>query len=94
MASRSNKVVVPNCKEALNQMKYEIAAELGLTSGAITPDRLGMTEFASDDFGSVGASSDPSSVPWSRLATRDVGQVGGSITRRLVEQAERVLNGL
>ncbi|MCQ6561887.1 alpha/beta-type small acid-soluble spore protein [Paenibacillus mendelii] len=94
MASRSNKVVVPNCKEALNQMKYEIAAELGLTSGSITADRFGMTEFASEDFGAAGVSSDPNSVPWSRLATRDVGSVGGSITRRLVEQAERVLNGL
>ncbi|TYP75706.1 alpha/beta-type small acid-soluble spore protein [Paenibacillus methanolicus] len=91
---RSNIVVVPEARAAIDQMKYEIAAELGLTAGAVTPDRLGMTEFAADDFGAVGESSDPASVPWSRLATRDVGYIGGSITRRLVEQAERVLNGL
>lgn len=30
--SRSNKVVVPDCKAALHQLKYEIAAEFGLCS--------------------------------------------------------------
>jgi hypothetical protein len=93
MARRSsNQVVVPQCKEALNQMKYEIAAEFGLTAGAITPDRLGDTEFASELGGF--SSTDANHVPWERLKTRDVGAVGGSITRRLVEHAEQVLKGL
>jgi len=94
MSRRSNKLVNEQCREALNSMKYEIAAELGLTANAITPDQFGMTEFAADDFGSYGESASSNHVPWSRLATRDVGHIGGSITRRLVEQAERVLQGL
>lgn len=95
MARRSsNQVVVPESREALRQMKYEIAAELGLTVGAITPDRLGHTEFASE-LGSVGSSSgEAGSVPWAQLATRDAGSVGGYITRKLVQQAEQQLNQL
>ncbi|MFD0714941.1 small, acid-soluble spore protein, alpha/beta type [Paenibacillus sp. GCM10027626] len=89
----SNQLVVENCKAALDQMKYEIAAELGLTSNAITPDQLGMTEFAAEDFGSYGVNGSSTQVPWGRLKTRDVGHIGGSITRRLVEQAEKILNG-
>ncbi|MBW7475009.1 alpha/beta-type small acid-soluble spore protein [Paenibacillus oenotherae] len=95
MAKRSsNKVVVPQCREALNQMKYEIAAELGLTAGGLTAERLGHTEFASE-LGAIGsAASDAGSVPWSHLATRDAGSVGGLMTRRLIQQAEQALNGL
>jgi small acid-soluble spore protein B (major beta-type SASP) len=90
--ARSNKKVVPGCSEALKQMKYEIAAELGLMAGQLTPDRLGMTEFASE-LGSTD-SLQADHVPWERLATRDAGAVGGSITRRLVQQAEQALRGL
>lgn len=92
MANRSKKVV-PESREALNQMKYEIAAELGLTNGAITQDRFGHTEFASE-LGGIESSSAPGSVQWSRIATRDAGSVGGRMTRQLVEHAEQVLKGL
>jgi len=89
--SRSNKVVVPTCKAALNQLKYEIAAEFGLTSGAYAGAGAD-TEFA----GELGASSGAGnghSVQWSAISTRQAGSVGGEITRRLIAQAESVLGG-
>lgn len=91
--SRSNKVVVPTSKAALNQLKYEIAAEFGLTSGIAAG--IGQdTEFA----GELGAASGSGSggghgVHWSALSTRQAGSVGGEITRRLIAQAEQVLGG-
>lgn len=36
----SNKLVVPGSKQALENMKYEIARELGVTLGADTTARL------------------------------------------------------
>lgn len=88
--SRSNKVVVPGCKAALNLMKYEIAAELGLMSGGYIAGS-GDTEFAGDlgAVGSVGAGH----VRWSEISTRQAGSVGGNITKRLIAQAESVLGG-
>jgi hypothetical protein len=88
--SRSNKVVVQQSKAALNQLKYEIAAEFGLTSGAYASTGAD-TEFA----GELGSSSAGSgqSVHWSSLSTRQAGSVGGEITRRLIAQAESVLGG-
>jgi hypothetical protein len=86
--NRSNLKVVPECKAALDQMKYEIAAELGLMS-ASTGDIH--SEFA----GELGGSSQSNGVVhWDTLATRDAGAVGGAITRRLIQQAEQVLKGL
>ncbi|PWW08370.1 small acid-soluble spore protein alpha/beta type [Paenibacillus cellulosilyticus] len=87
--ARSNRKVVPECRQALDQMKYEIAAELGLVqSSGFTAE--GDTEFAGE-FGTIGAAS--GSIPWRQLETRQAGAVGGAITRRLVQQAEAVLNG-
>lgn len=86
--SRSNLKVVPECKAALDQMKYEIAAELGLMS-APTGDIH--SEFA----GELGGNPPGAGVVhWDTLATRDAGAVGGMITRRLIQQAEQVLKGL
>lgn len=63
----ANKVVVPEAKQALNQMKAEIANELGLTN------------YETMDKGT--------------LTSRQNGYVGGYITKRLVEQAQRQLSG-
>ncbi|MBW7452699.1 small, acid-soluble spore protein, alpha/beta type [Paenibacillus sepulcri] len=94
MAKRSsNKVLVKESRAALEQMKYEIAAELGLTTGLLSADRLGHTEFATE-LGGIGQASSSDSVPWSQLATRDAGSVGGSMTRQLIQKAEQALNGL
>ncbi len=38
--SSYNKLVVPGAKQALEQMKYEIAKELGVTLGADTSSRM------------------------------------------------------
>jgi len=66
MASR-NKAVVPEARQALNQMKLEIASELGL--------------------------SNYESVDKGNLTARQNGYVGGYMTKRLVEMAERQMGG-
>ncbi len=65
--ARSNRIVVPEARMALNQMKTEIASELGLTN------------YESIDKGN--------------LSSRQNGYVGGYMTKRLVEQAQRTLAG-
>ncbi|CAM4476417.1 hypothetical protein FHS16_004697 [Paenibacillus endophyticus] len=89
--SRSNKVVVPTSKAALNQLKYEIAAEFGLTSGAFAGTGAD-SEFAGE-LGEQAGAGGGHSVHWSALSTRQAGSVGGEITKRLIAQAESVLNG-
>ncbi|NBI05504.1 alpha/beta-type small acid-soluble spore protein [Senegalia massiliensis] len=63
----SNKLVVPEARQALNQMKAEIASELG------------MANYESMDKGN--------------LTARDNGYVGGYMTKKLVEQAQRNMSG-
>lgn len=65
--ANNNKVVVPEARMALNQMKAEIASELGLAN------------YESMDKGN--------------LTSRQNGYVGGYITKRLVEMAERSMAG-
>ncbi|WP_352419693.1 alpha/beta-type small acid-soluble spore protein [Proteiniborus sp.] len=65
--ARSNRIVVPEARMALNQMKAEIASELGLTN------------YESIDKGN--------------LSSRQNGYVGGYMTKRLVESAQRTLAG-
>jgi len=83
MAKRN--CVVPNCKSVLNEMKYEIAAELGLMEGTAHTDFN--SEFA-DEMGSVAT---PVSIHWPSMSTRSVGFIGGNMTKRLIAQAEQVL---
>ena len=64
-SSRTNKTVVPQAKGALNQMKYEIASELGINL-------------------KQGYNGD--------LPSRQAGYIGGYMTKRLVEQAERAMS--
>ncbi|WP_432400671.1 small, acid-soluble spore protein, alpha/beta type [Wukongibacter sp. M2B1] len=63
----ANKKIVPEAKQALNQMKYEIASELGLAN------------YQTADKGN--------------LTARQNGYVGGYMTKRLVEMAERQMSG-
>ena len=65
-SSRSGRTVVPEAKGALNQMKYEIASELGINL-------------------KQGYNGD--------LPSRQAGYIGGYMTKRLVEQAERSMSG-
>ena len=65
-SSRSGRTVVPEAKGALNQMKYEIASELGIN----------LKQVYNGD-----------------LPSRQAGYIGGYMTKRLIEQAERSMSG-
>ncbi|QZY56246.1 alpha/beta-type small acid-soluble spore protein [Crassaminicella profunda] len=65
--ANNNKAVVPEARMALNQMKAEIAGELGLAN------------YENMDKGN--------------LTSRQNGYVGGYMTKRLVEAAERSMAG-
>lgn len=84
--------IVPEAHKALDAMKYEIAAELGLPVGR---NRMGMagsgdTEFASE-LGDMSATSSSKEDYWGHIASRDAGAVGGHITSRLIRKAEQTL---
>lgn len=89
MARRSSNIkVVPECRAALERMKYEIAAELGLTSSA--------ADFSAESSGELGSRPEAvnGDVRWESITTRDAGAVGGMMTRRLIRQAEQILGGI
>ncbi|NMA87143.1 MAG: alpha/beta-type small acid-soluble spore protein [Tissierellia bacterium] len=65
--SGTNAILVPEAKQALNQMKLEIASELGLSN------------YEAMDKGN--------------LPSRQNGYVGGTMTKRLVEMAQKSLGG-
>ena len=63
----TNNILVPEAKQALDQMKLEIASELG------------MANYNTMDKGN--------------LPSRQNGYVGGYMTKRLVEMAQRSMGG-
>ncbi|MPN16162.1 Small, acid-soluble spore protein beta [bioreactor metagenome] len=65
--NNNNQKAVPQAKQALNQMKLEIANELG------------MSNYQQMDKGN--------------LTARENGYVGGYMTKKLVEMAERQMSG-
>ena len=65
--NNNNQKVVPQAKQALNQMKLEIAGELG------------MSNYENIDKGN--------------LTARQNGYVGGYMTKKLVEMAEKQMAG-
>ncbi len=85
--ARSNRKIVPESRQVLNQWKYEIAAEFGLpvsgAGGSIGAD----TEFAGE-LGSFAAGTSTRGS-WGHLTSRENGSVGGEITKRLVAQAQK-----
>lgn len=66
-SSQSRGIVVPQARAALEQMKYEVAQELGI-------------QLPQDGY-------------YGNMTTRDMGSIGGYITRRLVQMAEQQLTG-
>ncbi|OCT13139.1 spore protein [Paenibacillus pectinilyticus] len=83
--------VVPESKKALDMLKYEIAAELGLPVGkqmSLNAD----TEFATE-LGAIHSSSVKEDY-WGHITSRDAGAVGGRITQRLIQKAEETLFSL
>ncbi|MCA0754766.1 alpha/beta-type small acid-soluble spore protein [Paenibacillus sp. N4] len=67
MANRTNQLVIPGARAALEQMKYEVAQELGI-------------QLPQDGY-------------YGNMTTRDMGSIGGYITRRLIQIAEQQLAG-
>lgn len=67
MASRSNQLLVPQARTVLEQLKFEVAQELGI-------------QLPQDGY-------------YGNMTTRDMGSIGGYITRRLVQMAEQQLAG-
>ncbi|MFD0958487.1 small, acid-soluble spore protein, alpha/beta type [Paenibacillus chungangensis] len=65
--NNTNQLVVPQARAALEQMKYEVAQELGI-------------QLPQDGY-------------YGNMTTRDMGSIGGYITRRLVQMAEQQLSG-
>jgi len=88
MARSNNVKVVPESKQALDILKYEIAAELGLPVGQHVHANAD-TEFATE-LGAIPSSSIKEDY-WGHIASRDAGAVGGNITKRLIQKAEEVL---
>ncbi|MFB7817535.1 small, acid-soluble spore protein, alpha/beta type [Paenibacillus chitinolyticus] len=88
--SKNNNKVVPESHKALDLLKYEIAAEMGLPVGKHALGSLDLsTEFASE-LGSIPATSIKEDY-WGHISSRDSGAVGGAITSRLIRKAEEVL---
>ncbi|GMX60337.1 hypothetical protein Elgi_71050 [Paenibacillus elgii] len=88
--SKSNKKVVPESGKALDVLKYEIAAELGLPVGKQLANAN--VEFATE-LGSIPSASIKEDY-WGHIASRDAGAVGGTITARLIKKAEEMMLSL
>ncbi|MEV5028861.1 alpha/beta-type small acid-soluble spore protein [Paenibacillus sp. LPE1-1-1.1] len=67
MANRTNQLLVPQARAALEQLKFEAAQELGI-------------QLPQDGY-------------YGNMTTRDMGSIGGLITRRLVQMAEQQISG-
>jgi hypothetical protein len=85
--TRGNKKIVPGSHQALDVLKYEIAAEMGLPIGKSTADAN--VEFATE-LGVI-PSTTITEEYWGHIAARDTGAVGGTITRRLISRAEEMM---
>jgi hypothetical protein len=85
-----NNKIVPESHQALDLMKYEIAAEMGLPVGKSLADMN--VEFATE-LGTFSSSSIKEDY-WGHITSRDAGAVGGAITSRLVRKAEETMFSL
>lgn len=90
MAKNNNKKVVPESGKALDVLKYEIAAELGLPVGKQGANMN--VEFAAE-LGAIPSYSVKEDY-WGHIASRDAGAVGGTITARLIKKAEEMMLSL
>ncbi|MCQ6559738.1 small, acid-soluble spore protein, alpha/beta type [Paenibacillus mendelii] len=65
--ARNNQLVVPQARMALDQLKFEVAQQLGIPL--------------------------PADGYYGNMQTREMGLIGGNITRRLIQIAEQQLGG-
>ncbi|HZG57507.1 alpha/beta-type small acid-soluble spore protein [Paenibacillus sp.] len=84
--------IVPESHKALDAMKYEIAAELGLPVGPNRRAGAFDAEFAGElgDTASAGVYNGKEDY-WGYIASRDTGAVGGHMTRQLIRKAQQDL---
>ncbi|MGN8770777.1 small, acid-soluble spore protein, alpha/beta type [Paenibacillus barengoltzii] len=85
--ARGNRKIVPESRQVLQQWKYEIAAEFGLSVGYGATGAGADTEFAGE-LGALGGGQSHGGS-WGHLTSRENGSVGGEITKRLIAHAER-----
>jgi hypothetical protein len=89
IVAKQNKIV-PGSQHALDVLKYEIAAEMGLPVGKSLADMN--VEFATE-LGTLSSSSIKEDY-WGHISARDAGAVGGAITSRLIRKAEEMMFSL
>jgi len=87
--------IVPEAHKALDALKYEIAAELGLPVGINRMQMAGADAEFAGELGDAAAYAQGSKEDyWGYISARDAGAVGGHITRRLIASAEKDLFSL
>ncbi|MDR0268729.1 alpha/beta-type small acid-soluble spore protein [Paenibacillus sp.] len=90
MPRNNNRKVVPESRNMLNQMKFEIASEFGLGSAYGSEGSGADTEFAGE-LGELGGTFAGGGSYAGHLTSRQNGSVGGEMTKRLIRQAEQTL---
>lgn len=90
MGRNNNRKVVPESRNMLNQMKYEIASEFGLGAAYGSSNAFADTEFAGE-LGEAGGNFAAGGGYGGHLTSRENGSVGGEMTKRLVRQAQQSL---
>ncbi|WP_043921431.1 alpha/beta-type small acid-soluble spore protein [Paenibacillus polymyxa] len=92
MASRGQRRLIPESRARLDDLKYEIAAEFGLP--VYNPQYAHIHPNADSEFAAeLGEFTRSQNVAWRDLTSRQNGSVGGEITKRLIQSAERSLSG-
>jgi hypothetical protein len=86
----NNKKLIPESHQALDILKYEIAAEMGLPVGKAVTNMN--AEFATE-LGSLSSQS-VNEEYWGHISARNAGAVGGAITSRLIRKAEETMLNL
>ena len=102
--SSKRRSIVPEAHKALDALKYEIAAELGIFGGG---SGAGDASFGAEFAGELGEPAGAAGAGvaqgaaygggtgreayWGHVATRDAGAVGGRMTRELIRRAQLAL---
>jgi hypothetical protein len=85
MANR-RQILIPESRQALKELKDEIATQLGIYDQAWLATDLD-TEFATE----WDTPATTKSFDWGQVSSRDAGSVGGRMTARFIEVAQQTL---
>ncbi|MFB5674731.1 small, acid-soluble spore protein, alpha/beta type [Paenibacillus terreus] len=94
MPGKRRNHIVPASRGVLQEMKYEIAAELGLPVHNPLYASSATGSFDTEFAGELGGAQGAGTVEWRNLSSRQNGSVGGQITKRLIQSAESELTKL